>query len=119
MPYTEAHKAKARARIIHSARRLFNRHGFTGVSIDEIMAEAGLTRGGFYNHFSAKEELYAEVVREVLSCRPAERWPVLKVDLQAPSAVLARQIVTAYLSRQHPRGLLSSYGPAIRCGARE
>jgi TetR/AcrR family transcriptional repressor of nem operon len=65
------------------------------------MADAGLTRGGFYNHFDTKEELYAEVVTEVLNCRPAERWPELTIDLDAPSVVLARQIVTAYLSRQH------------------
>jgi AcrR family transcriptional regulator len=57
---------------VQSARRLFNRHGFNGVSIDEIMADAGLTRGGFYNHFSTKEELYAEVVQQVLACREGE-----------------------------------------------
>ena len=51
MPYTPEHKEKTRQRIVASARRLFNRHGFTGVSIDEIMADAGLTRGGFDNHF--------------------------------------------------------------------
>jgi TetR/AcrR family transcriptional repressor of nem operon len=101
MPYTPEHKAETRKRIVQSARRLFNRHGFAGVSIDEIMADAGLTRGGFYNHFDTKEELYAEVVTEVLNCRPAERWPELTIDLDAPSVVLARQIVTAYLSRQH------------------
>jgi len=69
MPYTPEHKEKTRQRIVASARRLFNRHGFTGVSIGEIMAEAGLTRGGFYNHFNTKDELYAEVVQQVLSCR--------------------------------------------------
>lgn len=69
MPYSPAHKARTRERIVESARHLFNRCGFAGVSIDEIMAEAGLTRGGFYNHFGAKEELYAEVVNE-----EAKRW---------------------------------------------
>ena len=68
MPYTQEHKSRTRARIVESARLLFNRHGFSGVSIDDIMAEAGLTRGGFYNHFSAKDELYAEVVAGVLAC---------------------------------------------------
>jgi TetR/AcrR family transcriptional repressor of nem operon len=48
MPYTTTHKAKTREKVIESAWRLFNRHGFAGVSIDEIMADAGLTRGGFY-----------------------------------------------------------------------
>ncbi|MGH6864667.1 MAG: TetR/AcrR family transcriptional regulator [Methyloceanibacter sp.] len=101
MPYTQEHKAKTRARIVDSARQLFNRHGFTGVSIDEIMADAGLTRGGFYNHFESKEELYAEVVTHALSCDPGARWPELEVNLRAPAQILARQIVNAYLSKQH------------------
>ena len=58
MPYTQEHKAETRARIVRSALGLFVRHGFEPVSIDAIMAEAGLTRGGFYNHFATKEELY-------------------------------------------------------------
>jgi|SRR5690348_4583743 TetR/AcrR family transcriptional regulator, transcriptional repressor for nem operon len=73
MPYTPEHKARTRERIVESAQRLFNRHGFNGVSIDEIMADAGLTRGGFYNHFGTKDELYAEVVTYALSSRRRRR----------------------------------------------
>jgi AcrR family transcriptional regulator len=99
MPYTKEHKAETRTRIVNSARRLFYRRGFAEVSIDEIMTDAGLTRGGFYNHFAAKEELYAHVVGRVLTCSPAQRWPHL--DLAASSASIARQILSAYLSREH------------------
>lgn len=92
MPYTPEHKAETRRKIVERARRLFNRHGFTGVSIDEIMAEAGLTRGGFYNHFNTKEELYAEVVQQVLACHEAEPPP-------RPRG--AREFIAAYLSQTH------------------
>ncbi len=91
MPYTQQHKARTRERIVESARLLFNRHGFTGVSIDEIMADAGLTRGGFYNHFNTKEELYAEVVMQVLACR----------SNGASRIGSAREFIAAYLSQQH------------------
>ena len=97
MPYTQEHKSRTRARIVESARLLFNRHGFSGVSIDDIMAEAGLTRGGFYNHFSAKDELYAEVVAGVLACDEAKRWSSRK---PAGSAI-TREFIGAYLSQQH------------------
>lgn len=50
MPYPPEHKPQIRARIVQCARQLFNRRGFTEVSIDDVMAAAGLTRGGFYNH---------------------------------------------------------------------
>jgi AcrR family transcriptional regulator len=51
-----------RQKIIRSAGRLFNLHGFAAVSIDQIMAGAGLTRGGFYAYFNSKSELYAEAI---------------------------------------------------------
>jgi TetR/AcrR family transcriptional regulator, transcriptional repressor for nem operon len=54
MPYTPQRKQQTRERIVRSARRLFNRKGFAEVTIDEIMTEAGLTRGGFYRHFTTK-----------------------------------------------------------------
>ena len=65
MPYGPEHKPRTRRRIVEAARRLFNVHGYNGVGIDRIMAEAGLTRGGFYAHFKGKEELFAEVVHHV------------------------------------------------------
>ncbi|HEX9752542.1 MAG TPA: TetR/AcrR family transcriptional regulator, partial [Methyloceanibacter sp.] len=99
MPYTPAHKAETRKKIVESARRLFNRHGFSGVSIDEIMADAGLTRGGFYNHFNTKEELYAEVVTHALACR-GERSS--RAEAARPKgANSAAEFIAAYLSRAH------------------
>ena len=71
MPYTAEHKQETRTRIIKSARRLFNRNGFANVSIDEIMSEAGLTHGGFYKHFSAKDDLYEVGGAAVHLRRPA------------------------------------------------
>ena len=57
MPYSPEHKRDTREKILESARRLFNKKGFSEVSIDEIMENAGLTRGGFYRHFRDKDEL--------------------------------------------------------------
>ena len=100
MPYPAGHRAATRARIVSSARRLFNQHGFQGVSIKQIMAGAGLTHGGFYDYFKAKSELYTEV----LSCFLTDpnwqpRWEGVQVDLTAADA--AAQVIRAYLSRQH------------------
>lgn len=62
MRYTKDHKQKTREKIITAASRLFRRHGYNGVGIDQIMAEASLTRGGFYGHFSSKAALYRAVL---------------------------------------------------------
>jgi TetR/AcrR family transcriptional repressor of nem operon len=100
MPYSKGHRAQVRDRIIESARRLFNRSGFDAVSIDSIMEEAGLTRGGFYAYFKSKSDLYIEV----LGCFFTDpnwknRWEGVEIDPASPPA--APQIVRAYLSRQH------------------
>lgn len=101
MPYAPDHKSRTRARIVASASRLFNRHGFGGVTINRIMAEAGLTRGGFYAHFPDKESLYTEAVTHILGNNPAAEWDEFYVDFSAVGAVLSRQLVEAYLSRRH------------------
>jgi len=43
MPYPSAHRPAVKKSIIDSARKLFNRHGFESVSIQQIMAGAGLS----------------------------------------------------------------------------
>jgi len=100
VPYPAGHREQARQRIVESARRLFNQNGFEGVSVDAIMAGAGLTRGGFYSYFESKSELYAEA----LACFFTDPnwkswWDGVHVDLAAADA--GPQIVRAYLSRQH------------------
>jgi TetR/AcrR family transcriptional regulator, transcriptional repressor for nem operon len=100
MPYPAGHRERVRKKIVESARRLFNRSGFENVSVDSIMAHAGLTRGGFYSYFESKSDLYAEV----LGCFFTDpnwksRWEGVHVDLASADA--GPQIVRAYLSRQH------------------
>lgn len=100
MSYPAGHRPAVRKKIIDSARRLFNRHGFENVSVAEIMAGAGLTHGGFYSYFHSKGDLYAEVLAcfftdpEWKNC-----WDGVHVDLSSSDA--GPQIVRAYLSRQH------------------
>ena len=101
MPYTAEHKQETRTRIIKSARRLFNRNGFADVTIGEIMSDAGLTHGGFYKHFSAKEDLYSAAVLEFIRSDEPEPWQKKHIDPKAKGPDLARMILDAYLSKDH------------------
>jgi AcrR family transcriptional regulator len=96
MPYSSEHKAQTRERIVGAARRLFNRHGFEQVSIERVMSEAGLTRGGFYHHFGSKDELYAEAVASFSTCNPFR--PDFKDAPPPEPAQLARMLLDVYLS---------------------
>jgi TetR/AcrR family transcriptional regulator, transcriptional repressor for nem operon len=121
MPYPAGHRSEVRKKIVHSARRLFNRRGFENVSVSQIMQGAGLTHGGFYSYFKSKSDLYAEVLGcfltdpEWKSC-----WEGVHVDLS--SADVGPQVVRAYLSRQHFDDVENSCpmvalpGDIARCG---
>lgn len=101
MPYSPAHKAETRKRIVETARILFNREGFSKVSIDRIMDEAGLTRGGFYNHFRNKDQLYAEAVASFLNGRGKEWRDAAGVDPVKGGQEAVCAMIESYLSSDH------------------
>ena len=51
------------AAILEAAKRMFTAHGFDGVSMDQIAAEAGVSKLTVYSHFGDKESLFAAAVR--------------------------------------------------------
>lgn len=101
MPYSAEHRERTRVRIVEAARILFNRHGFQNVTIDQIMQKAGLTRGGFYNHFKTKEALFSEAVSSFLMGRGAEWRAEAGIDLSNLKPEMAGQMIDAYLSARH------------------
>jgi TetR/AcrR family transcriptional regulator, transcriptional repressor for nem operon len=98
MPYSPEHKTQTRARIVESARRLFNRHGFEQVTIDQIMASAGLTRGAFYHHFESKDDLYAASVASFATCNPFAVKTLDAAQAMDDPRELARMLIDLYLS---------------------
>ncbi len=99
MPFSSEHRERVREKIVQSARRLFNRHGFNTVSIDDVMADAGLTRGSFYAYFGSKSDLYAELITAILGEKPINNWDGVSIDPRAPD--VAAEIIDDYLSVGH------------------
>ena len=89
------HREQVRQRIIQSALLLFNRHGFTAASIDDIMAGAGMTRGGFYSYFQSKSELYAEAI----SCFVSGKLEDIASSEKASDRAV--HLIRDYLSSKH------------------
>lgn len=50
--------------IVHESLRLFSLNGFLSTSIQDILSAANTSKGGFYNHFSSKEDLFFQVLDE-------------------------------------------------------
>ena len=51
-------------KIIHESLKLFSLNGFLSTSILEIISAAETSKGGFYNHFTSKEDLFYQVLDE-------------------------------------------------------
>lgn len=97
MPYSKTHKQQTRARMLKSAVKLFTRRGFDNTSIDEVMADAELTRGAFYAHFKSKQELYAEAIASTLVFSPLMR--PRESDVDEKDWLIG--LINAYLHRKH------------------
>lgn len=50
--------------IVHESLKLFSLNGFLSTSIQDILSAANTSKGGFYNHFSSKEDLFFQVLDE-------------------------------------------------------
>ena len=80
MRISKEEAAANRAKVLAAAARLFREKGVDGIAVAELMQAAGLTHGGFYNHFESKEELAAAAFREAFAAA------VTRVERQAAEA---------------------------------
>ena len=94
MGYSQEHKARSKARIVEMASKRFREEGLS-LSIADLMQAAGLTHGGFYNHFASRDELVAAAVGEAIQAGQA-RYPANSESARTLSAFLK-----SYISRTH------------------
>lgn len=62
---TRAEMQKTRSALLATARKVFCERGYAETSMDDLTAQAGLTRGALYHHFGDKQGLLAAVVAEI------------------------------------------------------
>ncbi|VAW61451.1 Transcriptional regulator, AcrR family [hydrothermal vent metagenome] len=62
MRYKADQKAQTRQRIAAAAGRSFKKNGYSGIGVDGLAGEAGVTSGAFYGHFASKEAAFNEAV---------------------------------------------------------
>jgi len=93
--YEKGHKADTHRRVVEIAARRFRSDGIDGVGVASLMADAGLTHGGFYAHFASKEAL----VKEALIAAVASSSALAQDEAAAPLDL--RAYIDAYLSPAH------------------
>jgi TetR/AcrR family transcriptional regulator, transcriptional repressor for nem operon len=96
--YSRDQKERTRREILEAALQAFKARGIDGVGVADIMAEAGLTHGGFYAHFASKDQLAAE------ACAHSLRQASPRVLAQEPAIDAGHPLqmfIRRYLSRSH------------------
>lgn len=73
MGHSQASKKATHERVVSIAARRFREDGIDGLSIADLMKEAGLTHGGFYKHFDSKEQLIEEALTVAFKGRKIQR----------------------------------------------
>lgn len=114
MKVSREQAAQNHERIVETAAKLFRERGFEGIGVADLMKEAGLTHGGFYGHFSSKEDLIAEASARALM---RSLTVMSKVAEHAPGDPLSA-VAAAYLTSRHrdtPGAgcLLAALGPDV------
>jgi TetR/AcrR family fatty acid metabolism transcriptional regulator len=62
-------REETRARLLQAATSVLARSGFERATVDEIVREAGFSKGAFYVHFESKDELFWAILEERFSPR--------------------------------------------------
>ncbi len=98
MRYDAEHKAQTRARILNHAGTLVRQAGLLRLGVAQAMQAAGLTVGGFYNHFGSRRRFVADTLKHTLE-QSRERLLEGLTDLKGQAFLEA--FVRRYLSRSH------------------
>jgi TetR/AcrR family transcriptional repressor of nem operon len=81
---------KHRQQVIDGASTLLRERGVDGVNVGRLMAEAGLTHGGFYRHFASKDELVGLALEKALADQ--REWAATQTE---------HELIEFYLSPEH------------------
>ncbi|RKR87377.1 TetR family transcriptional regulator [Micromonospora pisi] len=96
---SRADAAKHREEVVAATSRLLRERGAAGMSVQDLMAAAGLTHGGFYKHFSSKEELVGIATETAYN---EIRGMLEQVAEAIPGKTEARaELLNQYLSAEH------------------
>jgi TetR/AcrR family transcriptional repressor of nem operon len=100
MPRVSRAQAAAHHQAIEAAAsRLFRERGLQAVSVADVMAEAGLTHGGFYTHYASKDALAAAACAAAFAFA-ADKWQRRIAAAPSPAGA-KRAIAEGYLRSTH------------------
>ncbi|SCB27768.1 transcriptional regulator, TetR family [Bradyrhizobium yuanmingense] len=98
MRYVGDHRRRTHSRIVENASYGLRQNGAEGLSVVELMKLAGLTHGGFYNHFESRAALVGEAIAFAMD-QMVDRWR--KLANRKASGDRFETVIADYLSSRH------------------
>jgi TetR/AcrR family transcriptional regulator, transcriptional repressor for nem operon len=89
---------QTRRKIVEEAAQIFNRRGYDGSSLSQLMEATGLKKGGIYRYFSSKEELAFEAFDH--SWKVAWRARMDHVDEKSTGVARLKQTIANFVERR-------------------
>src|SRR5271156_6123178 len=96
---TKDRAAENRARVVDAAAKLFRAKGFEAGGGAELMRGAGMTHGGFYNHFASKEAVEAAACEQVFAKSVAKLESIAEIPDKEDRRLAFEHYRTHYVSR--------------------
>ncbi|MBB5411330.1 TetR/AcrR family transcriptional repressor of nem operon [Paraburkholderia sp. HC6.4b] len=96
MGHSQAGKLATHQRIVQVAARRLRERGIEGISVGDIMKEAGLTVGGFYKHFESRDALVTEAF--IMALQDIEH-------IQTALKTAPERAISTYVSESHRNNL--------------
>jgi AcrR family transcriptional regulator len=93
-------KARTRAQILHAALACFSNKGYHQTSMDDIVAESGLSKGALYWHFKSKQELFVSLIEWYMSAFGEEASHAWTDDMSATDKIRAMMMFFVDSSEQ-------------------
>ena len=79
---------KRKQQILEAAMAVFARKGFDGASMDDIVRESGISKGGLYWHFKSKDDIIAAILRQFFDQEMADTEAIVAQDGPAGQRLL-------------------------------
>jgi TetR/AcrR family transcriptional repressor of nem operon len=91
---------QTRKKIVEAAAPIFNKRGYEGSSLNDLMEATGLKKGGIYRHFSSKEELAVEAFDYTWDAAWNAR--LLHVDEKENGIEKLKQLIANFIDHRSP-----------------
>ena len=99
-------KAERKQELLQIAYELFLSKGYESVSVDEIIAKAGIAKGTYYYYFKSKEETLEEVIDMMIAGEEAKAKAILEMPILVPQKIVG--IISSFRPDQPEQGIVTT-----------